>query len=172
MKFYTGYESPDARAAVKAASALHCRDDSLTVQSDAKDADINTIMARYQKTGQLPALGRLPSYGDFDVVNDFRSALELVRQGEAEFMRLPAAVRADFGNDPAAFSEFASNPANHEELLDMGILAPEVADELKKKIASAKAPPAAGNVREPREAPPGPARAAGGNSPPTPTGGG
>lgn len=127
MKFFTGYDDVKARKVVKEACGLKCLDDSRTVQADARDADINVIMSRYQKTGQLPPLARLPSYGDFDQVSDFRTALELVRQGEHQFMQLPAAVRARFDNDPAAFSEFASDPGNHLELVELGVVRQEVA---------------------------------------------
>lgn len=101
-------------------SGLKCADKSLTLQSQAQEADINVILKRFNLTGVLPQGKSVPTYGDFSAVLDYRGALDLIRQADAAFMSVPADVRARFSNDPAAFVEFCSNEANIEELRRLG----------------------------------------------------
>lgn len=102
-------------------SGLECKDPSLTVQSDAVDADINTIVRRFGITGKLPDNFRLPQYGDFDDVDDFLSAQIAIAEGQSEFMKIPAEVRARFDNDPAKFHDFAIDPDNFGSLVELGL---------------------------------------------------
>ena len=46
------------------------------------------------------------SSGDFTNIPDFHTAMNLVRQAQEEFVRIPADVRARFNNDPGRFMEF------------------------------------------------------------------
>lgn len=133
MKFLTGYEPDKELEAHSLRAGFKCVGDSLTVQADARDADINVIMERYARTGQVPPLPRLPSYGDFDGIADYRTAIHAVREAEDLFMRLPAKVRSRFDNDPAQFVDFCSSDANREELADLGLLNQQATDEIKKK---------------------------------------
>lgn len=139
MKFATAYDSAKEREARSNAAGFRCVGDSLTVQADAKDADINFIMERYARTGQLPGLSRLPSYGDFEGVSDYREALDVVREADSLFMQLPAKVRSRFSNDPAAFVEFCQDPLNKLELADLGLLDPEVSREVRREAEAARA---------------------------------
>lgn len=111
-------------------SGLECKDESLTLQSQAEDADINVIVKRFGVTGQLPQVRMPPTYGDFDSVDNYREALDLIREADRSFMLLPADVRARFKNDAGAFVDFAMDPANIEELRKMGLAVPkqEVSD--------------------------------------------
>jgi len=101
--------------------AVRNDDPSKTQQSDARDTDINVIMKRYEQTGQLPAALGSPLFGDFTNAPDYRQAVEAVNTAHEAFMQIPAKVRAQFNNDPQQFIEFATNPANAEELLKMGL---------------------------------------------------
>lgn len=90
---------------------------SLTVQSMAADADINVIMDRFGITGKLPENpGRVPSYGDFTGITNFKDALDAVDSALQQFMLFPASIRAQFENSPQNFLDFAENPANIEQL--------------------------------------------------------
>lgn len=99
---------------------------SLTVQSQAEDADLNVIVKRFGLTGQMPQDVRVPMYGDFSEISDFRSAWEAVRAAEEEFMKVPAEVRARFGNDPQKFLEFCADEVNIPEMRKLGLHLPEV----------------------------------------------
>lgn len=105
-------------------AGLACDDPSLTLQSQAQEADINVILKRLNVTGVLPQASRVPTYGDFSAVVDYRGALDLIRAADAAFMSVPADVRARFSNDPAAFVEFCSNEANIEEVRRLGLAPP------------------------------------------------
>lgn len=100
---------------------LMCLDESLAQQHMAEDADINVIVKRFGITGQMPQNPRLPSYGDFTGVSDFRSALEAVRDAEDAFGELPGDLRARFDNDPQRYLDFVENPANQQQIYDLGL---------------------------------------------------
>ncbi|WNK14769.1 MAG: internal scaffolding protein [Microvirus sp.] len=110
------------------AAGLLCTDPSKTVQSDAEDADINTIVRRFGLTGTMPQGLKVPEYGDYDLVSDFHSALIAVEEARVNFMAMPANVRAEFGNDPGSFLHFASDPANIDALRDLGLAKPKPVD--------------------------------------------
>lgn len=109
------------RDMVSAQTGLECADESLAQQHMANDADINEIVRRFGITGQLPVGHRVPEYGDFTGVQDYRSALEAIMQAEESFMELPADIRSRFDNDPQAYFDFATDPANQEEIYDLGL---------------------------------------------------
>lgn len=97
---------------------------SRTIQSAKDDADINVIVKRFGVTGQLPAGVRMPSYGDYNGVSDFQSAMNVIREAEESFMMMPAEIRSQFGNDPQAFLEYCSDPENIDSLRKMGLANP------------------------------------------------
>jgi phage internal scaffolding protein len=99
--------------------------ESLTIQSQRDEADINSIMKRYQQTGYFPQSMRLPTYEDYSEVQDYRSSLHAVMEAQERFMEIPPEVRARFSNDPQQFLEFASNPSNINELRKMGLAVEE-----------------------------------------------
>ncbi|UDN67544.1 internal scaffolding protein [robinz microvirus RP_41] len=103
-------------------AGLLCEDPSLCVQSQAEDADINVIIDRFGLTGQIPTNLRVPESQDFgDYVFDFASAQRVLIEGANEFMKLPAKIRSYFDHDPATFMNFMQDPANADELIDMGL---------------------------------------------------
>lgn len=66
-----------------------CTEPSLAVQDALEDSDINVIVARFGLTGQMPENPKLPQYGDFTGITDFRTAVEAVTQAQEEFYQLP-----------------------------------------------------------------------------------
>lgn len=106
-------------------AGLACLDDSLTQQQFKEEADINTIVNRFLKTGVLPTPDNMPQYVDFDGVFDYQSAMNTIRAADESFMRLDAKVRARFNNSPQEFLEFFGNPANEEEAIRLGLLLPK-----------------------------------------------
>ncbi len=112
-----------AAASDEAAGAfgLDVPGESLTVQSQSEDADINVLMRRFGITGQFPSNPVVPSYGDFSDVLDYRSALDAVNAAQRNFMEFPADLRARFLNDPQRMLEFVSDDANHAEAFKLGL---------------------------------------------------
>ena len=99
-------------------------------QSHKKACDINTIMAKANKTGLFPRRTDRPRYGDFVGTKDFHEALNRVRNAQEEFLLLPSDIRARFENDPGQLVEFLSDPENRSEAEDLGLVPrPESAHE-------------------------------------------
>lgn len=113
--------------------------DGKTQQNFKEECDINTIVNNFLKTGQLPENVRLPSYIDYEGVFDFQTAMNTALQAEEAFMELPAPLRAEFDNNPQRFLEYATNPANREDMLARGLLR-EGAEPVKQPAAPAPAP--------------------------------
>lgn len=117
-------------------TGLACEDASLTQQHQKDDADINTIVRRFGLTGELPSNLRLPQYGDFIGIASYHDAMNKVLAAQAEFMKLPADLRAKFENSPEQFVEFCSDPENKEELIKMGLAV------RRERVATEQATPA------------------------------
>lgn len=95
-----------------------------TKQEFRNETDINTILKRFNVTGQLPTGVRMPSYGDFSGVQNFMDAANAIALARESFEEMPARVRERFQNDPAKFVDFCSNPDNLEECRKMGLAPP------------------------------------------------
>jgi len=84
-------------------TSLICDEPTLAQQHYRDECDINTILERFNVTGELPIGSVQPQYGDFSGVTDYQSALNAVMAAQDSFLALPAAIRAKFDNDPALF---------------------------------------------------------------------
>lgn len=109
-------------------TGLCCEDETRTVQSQAEEADINTIVRRFGLTGHMPEGVRPPMYGDFDTIGDYREAIEAVKAAERSFMAMPADVRYRFDNDPGSFVDFCSDPRNIDEMRKLGLAVPKAVE--------------------------------------------
>jgi len=108
-------------------SGLDCSvEPSRTKQSFAEEADINTIVRRFNLSGQLPENVRVPQYLDFLEVVDYHTAMLQIRSAEEAFMQLPAHVRARFHNNAGELVDFVSDEKNREEAIKLGIVVPKV----------------------------------------------
>lgn len=93
-----------------------------TKQSHKDECDINYIMARFNKTGQLPdMIKRNPQYGDFSNPLTYQESQNVVIHAQTQFASLSAKVRERFGNNPQKFLEFAVDPKNGEEMVRLGL---------------------------------------------------
>lgn len=95
-----------------------------TKQEFKKDCDINRIVAKYQKTGIIDHARKFSGEYAFATGLDFQAAMELVKNGEEMFAALPSSLRNRFANDPAQFLDFVQDPANAQELVDLGLADP------------------------------------------------
>lgn len=103
-------------------TGLKCEDPSLAQQHMKDECDINIIVERFGVTGQLPVTTLEPTYGDFSGVSDYQDALIKLQQTDADFMALPAAIRARFANDPFELVNFLASEANREEAIQLGLI--------------------------------------------------
>lgn len=91
-------------------------------QSDFDRSDINLIVERFVRTGVLESVRQTRGeYGDFSQVTDYASSLRALEHAQESFMTLPATVRRKFDDDPALFLDFVGNPANEQEMYEMGL---------------------------------------------------
>lgn len=105
-------------------SALKCGEPTLTKQSFAEECDINTIVRRFNLTGQLPVGAWMPTYEDFDGIVDYHSLMNAKVAADQAFMKMPAEIRTRFNNDPGAFVDFCSDDKNRAEAEKMGLVHP------------------------------------------------
>jgi len=113
--FKSGY-SPKTRV------QLTTREPSRTKQAFKAECDINTIIARFLRTGQIDMAQRLePRYGDCTGI-EFQSAMLKVKEAQSLFSELPSAIRSRFRNEPAEFLTFIQDPNNRDEAIKLGLI--------------------------------------------------
>ena len=118
--FNTGYNMDND--AVSLSNGIDFPEESLAVQSAEEESNINTIVRRFGISGELPNNLRMPQSGDFTDAPDFHTAMNLVRQAQEEFLRVPADIRARFNNDPARLMAFVEDGENYAEALKLGLV--------------------------------------------------
>ena len=95
---------------------------SMTEQHHKDSCDVIKILNQYDRTGLITHVNQSTAqYGDFTEINEYQESLELVNSATNAFMELPSEIRKKFENDPGLFFEFATNPANKAELVEMGL---------------------------------------------------
>lgn len=95
-----------------------------TKQSMAEECDVNYIMSKWKRTGEIPAsmIGSMPpSYGDYTNAEDYMTACNKVLDAKHAFAALPAFLRERFANEPANLIRFLSMPENQEEAIKLGL---------------------------------------------------
>lgn len=97
--------------------------ETLTKQAEKDACDVNNIVRKWQKTGVIEHVAKYQ--GDYsDLVGapvDYHAAFNQVLEARAAFDSLPSSVRKRFQNDPGAFLEFVSDPANGDEMIKLGL---------------------------------------------------
>lgn len=125
-KLYTIYDPPQDPGidftVLDESTGEYVPEPSLTEQSHKDSCDINKILERYARTGELPTMiNSDPRWGDFTDVPSYQKALEIVGHAQDQFESLDAPIRKRFGNDPQEFLAFASDPKNLPEMVKLGL---------------------------------------------------
>ncbi|AZL83008.1 internal scaffolding protein [Apis mellifera associated microvirus 22] len=104
-------------------------------QTQFKDqCDINQIIAKYKKTGEITHLSQKKgAYIDVSEIQDYQSALNVVLKAEEAFLTLPADLRKKFDNDPTKLISFLEDPKNDPEAIELGIKNKPQTNELNPK---------------------------------------
>ncbi len=151
--------------------------DGRTKQCFKNECDIQKIMARADKAGTISHLEKFEGvYADFSDF-DFHKQTNKLTKGREIFDELPAEVRKEFGQSPAAFFAYVNNPANKDDLLQklpalaapgrqLNMTKPPTADE-EAAVAAASPPPAGENPTPSAEVAPSTPAPAGGSPEPT-----
>lgn len=102
---------------------------SMTDQSFQESCNINTIMDRFAKTGQLPNNMREPGqYLDLSSVGEYQDSLNIIATAREAFEALPSDIRKRFNNEPAELLSFMENPDNLDEGVKLGLFTKEQAE--------------------------------------------
>lgn len=106
--------------------AITFPEDSPHTKQEFKDeCDINILLKRYEHFGEMPPINHVaPQYLDV-TGHDYQTHMAVVAGAQSLFNELPSHVRNRFRNDPAEFLDFCHDPANHNEMLKMGLLRPD-----------------------------------------------
>lgn len=110
-----------------------CKTKSMT-KSEFKDScDVNHIISKFKKTGQLTLADQNMQFGDFSTSVDYHQACNVFIRAQEQFESLPAKLRKHFNNDPEEFLEFCSDEKNRDEMIKLNLIA-------KDKLPSKDAP--------------------------------
>jgi len=116
-------------------------EESMTHQSFKEECDINTIMAKYKRTGLITHVNEHQGqYGQFVDVQDYQTSMNQIIDAQNAFMELPAALRKRFNNDAGDFLAFVQDPKNADEMVDLG-LRPRPPAEPRTEASPPPAPP-------------------------------
>lgn len=97
-------------------------DEIRTKQEFLAESDINTIIARFQKTGVAPISTAGGQFGDFSEVTNYQDAMIKIQEAHEYFDALPAKTRAYFENDPEQLLLSLEDPTQTSKLVELGIL--------------------------------------------------
>lgn len=98
---------------------------SMTHQSFKDECNINNIMKKYERTGQLTHVRNSEGvFGDFTNVEDYQVNLNKIILAEEAFMTLPAHLRKQFNNSPQELLEFLHDDSNRAEAERLGFTKP------------------------------------------------
>ena len=96
--------------------------ESLTQQHHTPECEVNNIIAFHDRTGLIKNVQQgIAQYGDYSEINEYRENLDMIRQANENFMELPSHIRRLFNNNAGDFFEFATNPENEHQLVEMGL---------------------------------------------------
>ncbi|QXP44236.1 MAG: internal scaffolding protein [Arizlama microvirus] len=93
-----------------------------TDQSFAKMVNVNEIVAKFKKTGQITHLAKnAGKYADVSNITDLHESLIKVQEAQNTFLTLPAYIRKQFNNNPQEMIAFLQDPKNDEQAVQMGL---------------------------------------------------
>lgn len=95
---------------------------SKTDQQYKQDCDVNHIIRKFSKTGQISHLAKAQGqYADVAEIPDLLGALGQVTQAQQSFDLLPAELRKKFSNSPVEMYNWLQNPQNDKEAVRLGL---------------------------------------------------
>lgn len=119
----TGVVIRAAYAAYDEASyATPVEGESMTKQSFKQECDINNIVKKYQKDGAVTHAVKYGGTYGFASGQTFQDAMNLCVSAQQMFEDLPSDIRNKFSNDPGQFLDYVQDPANAEEMEELGLV--------------------------------------------------
>lgn len=93
-----------------------------TKQSFKESADINSVLARYARTGVWTRVARTPLFGDVSFMEDYHTALNRVLAAQDDVRRLPERAKELYDEDPAGYLDRVVDARSRDALVDLGLL--------------------------------------------------
>lgn len=110
--------SPKKRVVV-----VYPEDEGRTQQHFKEETDVNYIMARYQKSGDLALLNRVKTeFGEFEQFQDLSRYTSRVARAEEAFSKLPQRIQKEFDWQPANLLAALDDESKKSYLQDLGVL--------------------------------------------------
>lgn len=127
---------------------VFAEDEGLTQQHFKQESDVNFIVGRYLKTGEMDWINeRPPHYGDVsDIPVDLLGAYEAVERAELAFGDLPSEIRKSLDNDPSRLSEWLLDEKNRDLAIKHGLIVSPTNTVVEPNVGSEPVP-------EPEKAP-------------------
>ena len=102
------------------------KSDSLTVQSDREQAEMKSILAKYEMTGVIEHLRQVDlEFRDITAFDNYHDAMREAERAKQEFMTLPSKVREVFDHDHGKWLDAAEDgvtPEQHAKLVKLGMV--------------------------------------------------
>ena len=96
---------------------------SMTDQSMKDEVDVNYIIEKARKTGQIPHIAKIQGqFADVSDLTDLHDSMIRVQHAKHEFSKLPLQVQKRFGYDIRELVEFLGDPSNYEEAKKLGLV--------------------------------------------------
>tara|TARA_B100000700_G_scaffold290217_1_gene348104 strand:+ start:476 stop:907 length:432 start_codon:yes stop_codon:yes gene_type:complete len=96
---------------------------SKTVQADQDKADIRMILRKYEQVGIVDQLNAGEAqFVDVSELGDYVDVMNVVREAEATFMKLPSKTREIFGHDVANWLDYCHDKDKRDELVEAGVI--------------------------------------------------
>lgn len=113
-----------SRYTLKPAPGFTFSEPSMALQSEKRDTMIEAYLRKYRATGFLgdPNRKAVATFGDFTGVEDYQTLRNKMAVVEQHFEGLPSNIRRFFGDDPANYVHFVTDPSNMQKAIEMGLL--------------------------------------------------
>lgn len=96
---------------------------SLTDQQYKDDCDVNTIIERGKKTGQVNHIAKIQGqFADVSEISDLHSSMIKMQHATEAFNKLPLKIKRRFDYDMKQLLSFLDNPQNRNEAIELGII--------------------------------------------------
>jgi phage internal scaffolding protein len=107
----------------RVACSFETTGESMTQEHFREETEILNIIRRHDRNGVIDHINTGKAiYGDFSEITDYRDMIHKLREADSAFAQVPSDIRKRFENDPAKFFNFVSDPANADELAEMGLI--------------------------------------------------
>ncbi len=110
--------------------------DSLVQRHFQQECDVNFIVDRYVKSGEMPHIAENPPvFADVsEVPDDLMQSYDKIFLAEQAFMQLPSKLRKELDNDPARLGAWLQDENNRSAAVSYGLIAAAAVQQEKTNV--------------------------------------